>query len=61
MPKQKACKKCKAVHTLAKCPKCGTEEFSDSFKGKVLILDPEQSEISKRLKIKEKGEYAIKT
>lgn len=61
MAKQRACKKCKTIYSGVKCPKCGAEEASDSFKGKVVILNPEQSEISQRLKFKEKGEYAIKT
>lgn len=61
MVKQKACKKCKTIFTGAKCPRCGSEEASDNFKGKVTVLNPEQSEIAQNLKLKEKGEYAIKT
>lgn len=61
MAKQKACKKCKTIYTGAKCPKCGAEEYSDSFKGKILILNPEESEVAKRLKIADKGEYAVRT
>jgi len=61
MAKAKACKKCKTIFTGAKCPKCGSEEFSDAFKGKVAILNPEESEIGKKLDKKEKGEYAIRT
>lgn len=60
MTKNKACKKCKTIYSGVKCPKCGSEEASDSFKGKVTVLKPEESEIAKRLKIAEKGEYAIK-
>lgn len=62
MAKEKACKSCKAVvESGTKCPKCGSTELADSFKGKVSILNPEQSEVAKNLKIKEKGTYAIKT
>jgi DNA-directed RNA polymerase subunit E" len=60
MAKQKACKKCKALYTGAKCPKCGSDTASDSFKGKVVIYNPDESEIAKNVGIKEKGEYAIK-
>lgn len=60
MTKKKACKKCRTIYTGAKCPKCGSEEAADTFKGKVVVLNPEQSEIAKNLKIKEKGEYAIR-
>ena len=61
MPAQKACKKCKAlVFSGNKCPKCGSDDIADNSKGIVTILDPEQSEVSKSLKIKEKGSYALK-
>jgi DNA-directed RNA polymerase subunit E" len=57
---QKVCKKCKIFVSGSKCPKCGGTEFSDSHKGKVVILNPEESEVAKELGIKEKGTYAIK-
>lgn len=60
MPKSKACKKCKAIFTGAKCPKCGSEEANDAFKGRIFVLKPEESEIAKKLKLNEKGEYAIR-
>lgn len=44
----------------AKCPSCGSEELSESFKGKVAILNPEASEFAQKLKISKKGVYAIK-
>ncbi|MEK6928947.1 MAG: transcription elongation factor subunit Spt4 [Nanoarchaeota archaeon] len=56
----KACGKCKLIVTELKCPKCGSEELVENFKGKVQIINPEQSEIANNLKIKEKGSYAIK-
>ena len=58
--KSKACKKCKTIFEGSKCPKCGSDEFSENFKGRVAILNPEQSEIAKNLKINEKGNYAVK-
>lgn len=60
MAVEKACKKCKFVFEGSKCPKCGSEEITDSFKGKMIILKPEESEIAKNVKLKEKGTYAIK-
>ena len=60
--KEKACKICKAVYLDGdKCPKCDSKEFTDSFKGKMFVLDAEKSEIAKNVGIKEKGEFAIKT
>ena len=59
--KQKACRICKRIFDGDKCPSCGSKESADSFKGKTIILNPEKSEIAKKLNIKEKGSYAIKT
>jgi DNA-directed RNA polymerase subunit E" len=60
--KQKACKICNTIYeTGDKCPKCGSKESTDSFKGRIMVLDNEKSEIAKKLNIKGKGNYAIKT
>jgi len=58
--KERACKNCKTIFEGDKCPKCGSNEFTESWKGRVVILNPEQSEIAQKLKIKDKGSYAIK-
>lgn len=60
MAKARACKKCKTIFEGAKCPKCESTEFVDGFKGKVVVLNAENSEIAKELGIKEKGVFAIK-
>ena len=60
MAKEKACKHCKIIYDGDQCPHCGKKEFSDNFKGKVEIVDPEKSEFAKKLKVTKKGIYAIK-
>ena len=60
MPKEKACKTCKTVYEGTKCPKCGSTESIDTFKGKINILKPENSEVAEKLGLKEKGTFAIK-
>ena len=60
MASEKACKKCKTIYSGNKCPKCGSDEGSTGFKGKVVILKSEGSEIASNLKLKDKGVYAIK-
>jgi len=61
MAVQKACKQCKSlIESGSKCPKCGSNEIAENSKGKVTILDADQSEVAKSLKIKDKGSYAIK-
>ena len=62
MAKTKACKICNTIfETGEKCPKCGSKEHTDTFKGRIVLLNPEKSEIAKNLDIKEKGDFAIKT
>ena len=60
MSKEKACKNCKLIYSGDECPSCGKKEFSDNFKGKIEIIDPEKSELAQKLKINKKGIYSIK-
>lgn len=57
---EKACKQCRTIYEGAKCPKCGSTEFTDGFKGKVAVYDAEKSEIAKNLKLQEKGTFAVR-
>jgi len=57
---EKACKNCKIIFEGTKCPKCGSEDLTDNYKGRIIVLKPEESEIAKNLKLKDKGDYAIK-
>ena len=62
MPKQKACKICSTIfENKEKCPKCESKEITESFRGRIVLLDPEKSEIAKKMNLKEKGNFAIKT
>ena len=56
----KACKQCKAIYEGAQCPECASKEFTDAFKGKITVLDPEKSEIANKLNLKKKGLFAIR-
>ena len=60
MARQKACKICKRIYEGERCPSCGSKEFSDSFKGRIEVINPEKSEIARKIGIKEKGNFAIK-
>ncbi len=60
MAKEKACRQCKAIYEGSACPQCGSHDSVDAFKGKVEVLNPEQSEIANNLKIKKKGSFTIK-
>jgi len=61
MSKQKACKICKAIYEGEKCPECGSQEYTEDFKGRVMVFNPEASEVAKKMKISKTGLYAIKT
>ena len=57
---KKACKKCKMFVEGNECPLCKSQSFSTNWKGRVFILDPNKSEIAKKIHVTVKGEYAIK-
>lgn len=59
--KIKACLNCKRIVEGEKCAKCESRDLSDSWKGRVVILDPVNSELAKNMKLVEKGHFAIKT
>jgi len=61
MAKEKACKICNTIYEGDKCPKCESKESTESFKGKIVVLNSEESEIAQKLNIKSKGNFAIKT
>ena len=57
--KLRACKKCRIIHEGEKCPKCNVVS-TESWKGKIEVVNPEKSDIAKNLNLAEKGTYAIK-
>ena len=61
MSKPKACKMCNTIHEEEKCPKCESKESTEGFKGRIVLLNPEKSEIAQKLNLKDKGNFAIKT
>jgi len=56
-----ACKICKKLVTGDKCPIHPDAKLSETWKGKIIVLDPQNSELAKKMKITDKGEYAIRT
>ncbi len=53
------CRNCRIFTTEKICPRCKSTNLSASWKGLVIILKPEESEIAKALNIKEEGKYAL--
>ncbi len=60
--KDKACKICKTIFRGSeKCPKCDSKEIKENFKGRIVVINPEKSEIAKKVDLKKKGNFALKT
>ena len=57
----KAIKATKEIIDSAEQSKYQPEELSDNFKGRIIVLNPEQSEVAKALKVTKKGNFAVKT
>jgi DNA-directed RNA polymerase subunit E" len=55
----KACRNCKILVVEDACPNCKTPttQYWTGFLG---VIDPEKSEIAKRIDIKTPGQYALK-
>jgi len=58
---KKVCKRCKIFVEGAACPICKGTEFTETWKGRVVIFNPKESAIAKKLHITKEGIYAIKT
>jgi len=59
MPKRlQVCRNCRRFTTEKTCPACKSTNLSTTWKGLVVILNPE-SEIAKVLNISEAGRYAL--
>ena len=57
---KKVCKKCKIFVEKDVCLLCKGKSFTENWKGRLVILDAEKSEIAQKLEVNTKGEYAIK-
>ncbi|MHA2502052.1 MAG: transcription elongation factor subunit Spt4 [Candidatus Kariarchaeaceae archaeon] len=64
----KACRKCRRIlkdeeiqkDVSIRCPVCNSTDLSEDFSGRVIILRPDESEIAKKLGVKEPGSYALR-
>jgi DNA-directed RNA polymerase subunit E" len=57
--KENVCRGCHRVADGEVCPICGGSTSTD-WAGYLVIIDPEHSEIAKRMNIKLAGKYALK-
>jgi len=56
----KVCRECHKVVEGESCVICGTANLSEDWAGYVVIIDPERSEIAKKMNITMAGRYALK-
>lgn len=56
----KACKNCRFISNGPVCPNCKSTNLSDDWSGLVVIMDPANSEVAKRMGITAPGRYAIR-
>lgn len=57
--RQYVCRNCRRFTSERECPVCKSKDLSASWKGMVIINDPEGSEIAKALNINAPGKYAL--
>ena len=57
---KKVCRTCKIFVEGPSCPICKRNQFSDNWKGRLVIIDSQKSGIANNMDITVKGEYAIK-
>jgi len=57
---EKACRNCQfIVIEGSTCPNCGGDDLSEKWNNYVYIINPEKSEIAKKIGAKSPGRYAL--
>lgn len=54
------CRECHRIVSGQTCPICGTSNLSSDWSGLVIIVDPEKSEIGKKIGVEVADRYALK-
>jgi len=54
------CRDCHRVVEGESCAVCGSSNLSTDWSGYLVIIDPERSEVARRMNIKLAGRYALK-
>ncbi|HPY59954.1 MAG TPA: transcription elongation factor subunit Spt4 [Methanospirillum sp.] len=57
---QMVCRDCHRVVEGAACSICGTSNLTSDWAGYLVIIDPEHSEVARRMNITLPGRYALK-
>lgn len=57
---EKACKNCHMLSNGPICPNCKSSNLSDDWTGLLIVVDPQTSEVARKLGIKGPGRYAVR-
>ncbi|WP_407355802.1 transcription elongation factor subunit Spt4 [Methanolobus sp. WCC5] len=57
---EQVCRECHRIITGQTCPICGSSNLSSDWSGMVIIIDPERSEIAKKMDVRVADKYALK-
>lgn len=55
-----ACRACHAITTESECPACHGDDLSDDYLGYVIVREPDDSLIARKMTIDAPGKYALK-
>ncbi len=57
---EQVCRECHRIINGQTCAICGSSNLSSDWSGMVIIIDPERSEIAKKMDVKVADKYALK-
>lgn len=57
---EKACRSCRLLTTADICPNCKRTGLSREWVGELVVIDPEKSELAKRMGVNKPGRYALR-
>jgi len=55
----KACKSCNRISDSSTCPNCSSTDLSTRYQGMIIIIDPNKSDLAKKMQVSLPGEYAL--
>ena len=58
--REKACLNCHMIDYGNVCPNCKSTSLTENFSGLLIVLDPEKSELAKKIGITKPGKYALR-
>lgn len=57
---EKVCKNCHRIVEGKVCPICNESSFSDEWRGLIIVVDPEKSQIAGKMNVDTPGHYALR-